>query len=116
MPIAKLKTKIVVTAGIKPFAYGEKGKGVAQMPVVPVEQINDVTGAGDAFSAGLLYGLINGYSLQKAAEVGALNAALNIQSADSVRADLAEEMLLKVERTALCHLDRNASEVERSRI
>ncbi len=87
--------KVVVTAGIKPFAYGEQGKGVVRMPVVPVEQINDVTGAGDAFSAGLIYGLICGYSLKEAAQIGALNAALNIQSADSVRSDLAEEMLVE---------------------
>ncbi len=85
--------KIVVTAGTRPFAYAEKGAAVKVMPVVPTERIDDVTGAGDAFSAAVLYGLINGHSLREAVQIGALNATLNIQSADSVRADLSEEML-----------------------
>ncbi len=56
--------------------------------------ISDVTGAGDAFSSGLLYGLINGYSLAESVEMAALNASLNIQSHDSVRSDLSEKLLL----------------------
>ncbi len=85
--------QIVVTAGAEPFAYGQQGV-VKTGAVCKTERVSDVTGAGDAFSGGLLYGLIRGHSLERAVEMAALNAALNIQSHDSVRSDLTETLLL----------------------
>ncbi len=61
----------VVTAGTRPYAFGN-AEGVYGVPVraVPAEQVADVTGAGDAFSAGTVYGLMQGKSLQESASLG----------------------------------------------
>jgi sugar/nucleoside kinase (ribokinase family) len=44
-------------------------------PAHPVEKVIDVTGAGDLFAAGFLYGFTHGKSLPEAAQLGSLAAA-----------------------------------------
>lgn len=52
--------------------------------VATPEHIQDVNGAGDAFVAGILYGLQQNMSLAEACEKGAEAAALTLQSCESV--------------------------------
>lgn len=47
-----------------------------EFPAFPVEKVIDTTGAGDAFAAGLLLGLVRGYNLRKALIYGNAVAAL----------------------------------------
>ncbi len=56
-------------------------------------EVVDVTGAGDALVAGLVYGIYNGYSLEVAARFGLAAAALTISSKEAVRRDLREGLL-----------------------
>ena len=56
-------------------------------------EVVDVTGAGDALVAGLVYGIYNGYSLEVAARFGLGAAALTISSKEAVRRDLREGLL-----------------------
>lgn len=53
----------------------------------------DVTGAGDALVAGLVYGIYKGYSLGVAARFGLGAAALTISTKEAVRRDLREGLL-----------------------
>lgn len=53
----------------------------------------DVTGAGDALVAGLVYGIYKGYSLEVAARFGLGAAALTISTKEAVRRDLREGLL-----------------------
>lgn len=53
----------------------------------------DVTGAGDALVAGLIYGIYKGYSLDVAARFGLGAAALTISTKEAVRRDLREGLL-----------------------
>jgi sugar/nucleoside kinase (ribokinase family) len=52
-----------------------KGDEVHASPAHPVDKVVDVTGAGDLFAAGFLYGFTNGKSLAEAARLGSLAAA-----------------------------------------
>ncbi len=52
---------------------------VESVPAAPVEQVADVTGAGDLFAAGFLVGLARGKDLRMAAKLGGLAAAEVIQ-------------------------------------
>jgi adenosine kinase len=52
---------------------------VESVPAAPVEQVADVTGAGDLFAAGFLVGLARGKDLRTAARLGGLAAAEVIQ-------------------------------------
>jgi sugar/nucleoside kinase (ribokinase family) len=54
-------------------------EGLEAVHAVPVEQVVDVTGAGDLFAAGFLVGLARGQDLRDAAWLGALAASEVIQ-------------------------------------
>ena len=51
---------------------------------IPKEEIKGSVGAGDAFCAGSLYGIYNGYSDEKILELAASAAACNLFSENSV--------------------------------
>lgn len=53
--------------------------GAEAVPAAPVEKVVDTTGAGDLFASGFLFGLVRGFALRRAAELGALAAAEVIQ-------------------------------------
>ena len=52
-----------------------KGNDIHSAPAFPVNKVVDVTGAGDLFAAGFLFGLTNGKPLPHCAQLGALAAA-----------------------------------------
>ena len=56
-------------------------------------EVVDVTGAGDALVAGLVYGIYKGYSTEVAARFGLGAAALTISTKEAVRRDLREGLL-----------------------
>ncbi len=58
-------------------------------------EVVDITGAGDALVAGLVYGIYKGYSLEVAARFGLSAAALTISTKEAVRRDLREGLLRK---------------------
>ncbi len=56
--------------------------GLTEVPAVPVEQVIDSNGAGDAFFSGLLFGHLTGRDLQTSLRYGAVAGALAVQSLD----------------------------------
>ena len=69
----------------------EPGKGKFMAPYRG--EVVDVTGAGDALVAGLVYGIYKGYSVEVAARFGLGAAALTISTKEAVRRDLREGLL-----------------------
>jgi len=70
--------KLIVTKGengSEVFASGE----TFQVGVIKPEAIADPTGCGDAYRSGLLYGLKQGYDLEKCCRYGALAATYSIE-------------------------------------
>ncbi|WP_374603620.1 carbohydrate kinase family protein [Niveibacterium sp.] len=57
------------------FADGRE----TRVPVVPITAIADPTGCGDAYRGGLLYGLSNGWSLEKACQLASVMGAYKIE-------------------------------------
>ena len=49
--------------------------GVVSVPVEPVAQVLDTTGAGDLYAAGFLFGYTNGRSLPECGRLGSIAAA-----------------------------------------
>lgn len=64
--------------------------------VIRPEPLNVVsaTGAGDAFSAAILYSHIKGFDIRKTAEVGMAAARITMQSKSAVNCQMSEEALL----------------------
>ena len=93
---------VIITLGKRGIyvSYGEAGgssEGGQDEPskfMVPYKgEVVDVTGAGDALVAGLVYGIYKGYSLEVAARFGLAGAALTISTKEAVRRDLREGLL-----------------------
>ncbi len=53
---------------------------IQRIPAIEVAEVNDATGTGDAFRAGLIYGLAKGFSLEHAADLGCRVAHIALQS------------------------------------
>jgi sugar/nucleoside kinase (ribokinase family) len=87
---------VVVTAGSKGCIYrNSKEHNLYKAFSVKKELIKDVTGAGDAFSAAVIYGLVNGKSLKESVSYGTASASLTIQSDKSVYPDLSIRKIIK---------------------
>ncbi len=66
---------VVVKRGDKGATVFEEGRAPADVPGFPVE-IYNVLGAGDAFAAGFIYGLVKGWDYFKAARMGNAGGAI----------------------------------------
>lgn len=89
--------RAVVTAGDAPGAYGD-ANGVESYFVPEVTDIRSVTGAGDAFSAGVLRALMKNNTLREACAVGARCAVKTLRTRESVAEDLTWEAVMPEER------------------
>jgi sugar/nucleoside kinase (ribokinase family) len=86
--------KIVITEGSKGCTYGDI-HGIRHQNAIKVleSDIVDVTGAGDAFSAATLYGLILGNTLQESILYGISNASLTIKAPSAVNPKLSIKLI-----------------------
>ena len=75
--IAKHVKALIVTKGAQGSEIHHDGQLIS-IPVIPVENPVDPTGCGDAFRAGLLYGIENNLDLEKTGKLGSLMGALKI--------------------------------------
>jgi len=69
------------------------GSGSISIPAVPVAEVLDVTGAGDAMLAGFCHALLAGASPAEAAAYGHAAAALTVASPHTVRPDLTDDLV-----------------------
>jgi len=74
-------------------AFISSGKVMKQIPCASGSQVSDVTGAGDAAVAGLVYGLSQGYDILKSAQYGQAAASLVLSSISSTAVNLTEMAL-----------------------
>jgi adenosine kinase len=77
--IARRVDALIVTlggAGARIYADG----ATLEVPAVTAESVVDPTGCGDAFRAGLLYGIVNGWDWQRSGRLASTLGALKIAS------------------------------------
>lgn len=83
--------QVLITRG-KQSSYYANQSGTRQYFEPPlVEKVVDVTGAGDSFASGIVYGHLQGQSPQVSIAYGLCNAYQTIQSSDTVRKNLSQE-------------------------
>jgi pseudouridine kinase len=88
---------MVVTLG----GEGALADGILILPLADPSRIVDVTGAGDAATAGLVYGLLQNLSLAEAAHFGQAAAAITAEHALSVSPELTADALLSRARSRI---------------
>lgn len=84
---------VVITRGAKGSNYGNQEGDRETLFSVRTDNVVDVTGAGDSYSSGIIYGFLNGYSALDSIQFGMTNAYYTIQTEETVRMDLNEETL-----------------------
>lgn len=70
--------------------------GSTHVEAFPQAHVADVTGAGDAAVAGLAFGILNGYELEKAVRCGQAAASLKLDSRQSVVQGLSRQKMLRL--------------------
>lgn len=73
------KCSIAVVKTGKEGSLVKKGTEVIQLLSCPVDNVLDITGAGDFYAAGFMYGLTCGYSLEKCVQISTILATAVIQ-------------------------------------
>lgn len=76
--IAERVEALIITKG----AHGSHiytGKHRLEIPAAPVRELHDPTGCGDAYRAGLIYGLMNGMDWETTGRVASLMGAIKIE-------------------------------------
>lgn len=81
----------VVTLGNEGLAYADSS-GVGYIRATEVDVI-DTTGAGDAFTAAVIFGLLNGVDVDEAMRLGATAAALTVSTYETIVPGLTQERL-----------------------
>ena len=84
--------KVFITLGKDGVAYGDKNEIFISKNRI-IEAVN-TNGAGDAFTAGLLYGELKGMELFDMVNIGAACARITIQHQNAVHPDMCEQMVL----------------------
>ena len=72
----KVEALIVTRGGEGSHIYTKKG--LIEVPIVEPESISDPTGCGDAYRAGLLYGLVNNMDIEIAGKIASLMGSIKI--------------------------------------
>ncbi len=85
---------VIIHAGAEGAYVSEAGGTQHQVPAISLSGVRDVTGAGDAAVAGLVWGLVSGYDVYEAARFGQAAAALKLQSSSSVADVMTPDRLL----------------------
>jgi len=81
----------VVTLGVHGLAYAS-GSDRGLIPAIRTEVV-DETGAGDALTAGVIFGLLNEVPLDEALRLGVSAASLTLRSRETVVKELSQELL-----------------------
>ncbi|EUJ33664.1 hypothetical protein MFLO_00400 [Listeria floridensis FSL S10-1187] len=86
---------VVVTNGKLGAMAGNNAEGILHEPAIIVDEIRDVTGAGDAFCSAVIYAWLSGSPLRETIQAGSINAAKTLMSEYTVRQDLSASQLEK---------------------
>jgi adenosine kinase len=78
--LAEMVQAVIVTRGGEGSLIYTKEK-THEIPAAPVSKVQDPTGCGDAYRAGLLYGLMNDMDWETTARIAALMGAIKIEQA-----------------------------------
>ena len=71
---------VIVTFGEKGSEIRRKGKEPVKIPPAKAEKVVDPTGAGDAYRAGFVSGLVRGFSLESSGRMGSISSVYAVEN------------------------------------
>ncbi|MBE1554040.1 sugar/nucleoside kinase (ribokinase family) [Filibacter limicola] len=84
---------VAVTAGARGVMAGNTEGDILRFPAIQRATVEDVTGAGDAFVSGVLYGHLEGMDTREAIQRGLVNASKTLGSSYTVRPELSKAQI-----------------------
>ncbi|TQR19331.1 carbohydrate kinase [Psychrobacillus vulpis] len=81
---------VIVTNGSKGVMYASESLPPTFVPAIKVDEVVDVTGAGDAFVSGTLHAWTEGTDMKLAVNAGMVNASKTLLSSETVRTELSK--------------------------
>lgn len=84
---------VFITLGKEGVIYGN-ARQIHYLPPVPAKVLNTI-GAGDAFLAGVIFGFIQEWPLDKITQAGLISAGVTVQSERVVSDDISPELILE---------------------
>ncbi|MET0067514.1 MAG: carbohydrate kinase family protein [Candidatus Thiodiazotropha sp.] len=78
--LTEMVEALVVTRGAKGSEIHTRS-GVIEIPAAPVKAVTDPTGCGDAYRAGLIYGLMNDMDWETSGRIASLMGAVKVEQA-----------------------------------
>src|SRR5699024_11597608 len=81
--------------GVQTCALPISGSEASVHMIEKSDKVTDVTGAGDSFSAAVVYGWLKGMDIEDTIKLGMINSRKTIETSYTVRQDLDEHQLLK---------------------
>ncbi|MEC9248274.1 MAG: carbohydrate kinase family protein [Pseudomonadota bacterium] len=93
--IAKRVKAYIVTRGARGSSIHSE-HGELEIPSVTVDKVRDPTGCGDAYRAGILYGLGNGFDLLQTGRLSSILGAIKVSSKGTQNHELTRELVEKI--------------------
>ncbi len=100
--LLKLTDAVITTLGEQGCFIEENGCEPVHIPAVPVAKAVEPTGCGDAFRAGLIFGLRQGQSLPDAARLGSTAASFCVEHFGTQEHCFSMDEFVKRHRAAYC--------------
>ena len=91
---SKVKAYIVTRGARGSSIYSEHRE--LEIPAVTVDKVRDPTGCGDAYRAGILYGLSNGFDLLQTGRLSSVLGAIKVSSKGTQNHKLTRELVEKI--------------------
>ena len=88
-------TYVIITRGSK-GVIAASGDSIKAYNAIPVAEVVDVTGAGDAFVSAFLHGMLEIHNFEQAIELGLVNSSRTLQCYETVRLELAADELINL--------------------
>lgn len=87
--------QVILTSGKDPALYANQAGDRQAFDIPAVDQVVDVTGAGDSFASGFIFGQVQGFDFEKSMQLAMTNSYHTIQSPYTVRLNLSNSNLMK---------------------
>lgn len=84
---------IVITSGANDIYYCQEGQ-IGIIPVTPLTNIINATGAGDAMLGGIVYGIVKKLSIERAIAIGKKLSNLSLMSEEAVSYKINKELII----------------------
>lgn len=86
--------RIYLTLGSQGVKYLDRDAKIIHLPAKPIKDVKDVTGAGDAFWSGFLYGFTKGFSQEKCIKIAMKLASIKLQHLGQLKKSIDLDNLL----------------------